>query len=117
MPNTNSTTMLDAAIATGVSAAVPLKRGNDESKATFHAYGTTSAGSGSATIVIEVSNEASPSTAATAVDWITAGTITLTLGTTQVDDGFSMNAAWRWVRARLSAISGTDATVYVRIGA
>lgn len=80
---------------------------------TFHAYGITSAGSGAATIVIEVSNLATPAANA---DWITAGTITLTLGTTRTSDGFATSAGWKHVRARVSAFSGTGATVNVLIG-
>ena len=79
---------------------------------TFQAYGETSAGAGAATIVIEVSNVEEPG----ANDWITAGTINLTLATTRTTDGFTMQAAWRNVRARVSAISGTNATVTVRMG-
>lgn len=79
---------------------------------TFQAYGATSAGAGSATIVIEVSNVETPSTN----DWITMGTITLTLSTTRSSDGFASTAAWRNVRARITAISGTNATVSVRMG-
>lgn len=77
---------------------------------TFSAHGTTSAGSGAATIIIEASNQNTPSV------WITLGTITLTLGTTETADAFVSDAPYRYVRARISAISGTDATVYVEMG-
>lgn len=103
------TPLLEAVIATGSGSAVkpatPWR--------TFQAYGATSAGSGAATIIIEVSNIESPTSDA---DWITAGTITLTLGTTRTTDGFVMFAGWRNVRARVSAISGTNATVSVYLG-
>lgn len=82
---------------------------------TFQAMGQTSAGSGSATIIIEASNKAAP-VEGTNVDWTTLGTITLTLGTTQTNDAFVSAASWRWVRARVSAISGTDATVNAYVG-
>lgn len=82
---------------------------------TFQAMGTTSSGSGSATIIIEASDKATPATG-TNVDWTTLGTITLTLGTTQTNDGFVSYASWRWVRARVSAISGTGATVNAYLG-
>ncbi len=76
---------------------------------TFEAYGTTSSGAGSATIIIEVRNdETSP--------YITMGTITLTLGTAAIADGFVSSAAWRYVRARLTAISGTNAAVTANVG-
>jgi hypothetical protein len=80
---------------------------------TFQAFGETSAGAGASTIVIEVSDIENPATDA---DWILMGTITLTLGTTRTTDGFVSNAAWRNVRARITAISGTNATVSVRMG-
>lgn len=85
---------------------------------TFSASGETSAGAGSATIQIQVSNADDPSETAVSGDshgaWITAGTITLTLATTVSSDGFAINAPWKWARAWISAISGTDATVNVR---
>lgn len=81
-------------------------------KTTYQATGTTTAGAGSATIIVEVTNVEAP-TADT--QWTTAGTITLTLGTAEVAGGFAMDAAWRNVRARLSAISGTGAKVSVRL--
>jgi hypothetical protein len=82
---------------------------------TLHAYGETSAGSGAATIIIEVTNIEAPATATT-VDWVTACTISLTLGTTRTGDACTIAAPWRLIRARVSAISGTDASVNVRIG-
>lgn len=77
---------------------------------TFHASGTTASGSGSATILIEVSNNTSSA-------WITMGTITLTLGTTATADGLSKIVPWKFARARVSAISGTGASVTVTMGA
>lgn len=76
--------------------------------ATFQANGITTAGTGSATIDIEVSNNES--------DWIIMGTITLTLGTTSTSDGFASSSAWAFVRSNVTAISGTGATVTVTIG-
>ena len=111
MSQTGSVKLLDAVIAT--------ERGSNHPprgvKRTFQAEGTTSAGAGAATIIIQASNATAPA-AATDVDWVTLGTITLTLATTKSNDGFTTDAAWRWVRARLSAISGTDATVTVWMG-
>ena len=106
-----STAVLTDATATTSSAAQRPANG----VRTFHVYGATTAGAGTATVVIEVSNIETPATAGTA-DWITAGTVTLTLGTTRVSDGFVMDAPWRNVRARVSAISGTGASVSVRMG-
>lgn len=62
----------------------------------------TGTGAVSATVIVEVSLDNST--------WITAGTITLS-GTTSAADGFVMDAPWRYMRARISAISGTGATV------
>ena len=76
---------------------------------TYSASGTTSAGSGSATIVIEVRNDTSEA-------YITMGTITLTLGTTATADGLSSIVPWKYTRARVTAISGTNATVSVYAG-
>ena len=103
------TPLLEAVIATGAGGAVkPITPYR-----TFQAYGATTAGSGAATIVIEVTNIEAPTSDA---DWITAGTITLTLGTTRTTDGFVMFAGWRNVRARVTAISGTNATVSAYLG-
>jgi len=57
-----------------------------------------------ATVTIQVSNDG--------VNAVTtaAGTITLT-GTTAASDGFATNAAWKYIRAVVSGISGTNATV------
>ena len=79
------------------------------SNKTVQAKGTTSAGAGAATIVIEVTNN-------TDWPWITAGTITLVLGTSATADGFAISAGWKAMRARVSAISGTDAAVSVNVG-
>ncbi len=72
---------------------------------TYQANGTTTAGAGAATILIEVSNVPVPATG----DWITLATITLTLAVTNSSDGFASDAHWRHVRSRVSAISGTNA--------
>lgn len=82
---------------------------------TFHAYGATTAGAGSATIVIEGSDITSPATG-TRVDWVELGTITLTLSTTRTSAGFASQARWRHVRAFVSAISGTGASVNAFMG-
>lgn len=71
----------------------------------FQAVGETSAGSGAATVLIQVSNDG--------VNFITMGTITLTLGTAVTSDGFAAANTWEYYRANVSAISGTDAVVSV----
>ena len=82
----------------------------DSPYATFQAYGTTASGSGSATIKIQGSNLDD------ANSFVDLGTITLTLGTTLSADGFSTSAPWKFVRANVTAISGTTATVNVLMG-
>ncbi len=100
--------MLSAATTTSTGLAIqpyPLDK-------TFQACGTTSAGTGAATTKVEVSDIATPATA----DWITLGTITLTLGTTQTCDGFASASRWKWYRINLSALSGTTGTVTATMG-
>ena len=75
---------------------------------TFQAVGTVSASTGAATVAIEVSLNNS--------DWIQIGLISLTLGTVSTSDGFTSNASWDYVRARVATISGTTATVTVYMG-
>jgi hypothetical protein len=105
------TAIISGAIATGAGSTYEVERrisGNQ--KRVFQATGTTSAGAGAATIVVEVS------LTGTTNEWITLGTITLTLGTTVTTDGFAMDAAWTYVRGNVTAISGTDATVNLYMG-
>lgn len=75
------------------------------------AWGTTSSGAGAATIAVEVSNDGT--------NWVVAGTIVLVLATTVTTgtntDGFTINAGWAYIRANVTAISGTDAAVTVDI--
>lgn len=59
-----------------------------------------------ATVLIEVSNDNK--------QWILMGTITLSGA--EDTDGFAATASWKHSRARVSAISGTDATVTVTMG-
>lgn len=73
------------------------------------AFQATVVGTGAvtATVTIEVSNDG-----VYTVETV-AGTITLS-GTTSNSDGFVMqNAPWKYVRANVTAISGTGATVTV----
>lgn len=91
-----------SAVATGAGPTFNLP---EDGLQTFQASGTTTSGAGAATIVIQVSNDNS--------NWITAGTITLTLGTSATTDGFALSANWKHVRANLTAISGTGAAVTV----
>jgi predicted P-loop ATPase/GTPase len=85
----------------------PFELGSDNK--TFHIVGQTTSGSGAATVVIEVSNN-------TAWPWLPAATINLTLSSTPVADGAVIFAGWKFVRARVSAISGTEARVSASLG-
>jgi hypothetical protein len=62
-----------------------------------------------ATIIIDCSNDN--------VNWNVTplGTITLS-GTTAVADGFTTTAPWKYVRARITAVSGTISSIYVKMG-
>lgn len=93
--------------ATTLATSEELLLGSDSK--TFQAVGTTTAGAGAATVIIEVTNDLT-------WPWITLGTITLVLGTVATSDGLAMLAGWKYVRARLSAISGTGAVVSVAVG-
>lgn len=99
------TTLLSAVTSTGAGTA----SSPDSHSRTFQATGTTSAGSGAATVKVQVSNDNS--------NWIDLGTITLVLGTSATSDGFSSDAAWKYVRGNVTAISGTNATVSLYMGA
>lgn len=107
----NSVVALNAATATGAGEIHQLVCDNR----TFHAVGATSSGAGAATIVIEGSDKPIPATD-TRVDWVTLGTISLTLATTQSGDGFVSLARWRHVRPYVTSISGTGANVTVWFG-
>lgn len=104
MRPTCTTAILSAATATGAgSVFTPWG-----AKRTFQAYGTTSAGAGAASINIEGSNDSS--------NWLTIGNISLTLATTASNDGFASDAPWRFIRANVASISGTNASVSVVMG-
>lgn len=75
---------------------------------TFQASGQTSTSTGAASVLVEVSNDNA--------NWITMGTISLTLDTATTTDGFVSSANWTYVRGRVSSISGTDATVSLFMG-
>lgn len=80
----------------------------DSPNATYQAV-VSGTGAVTATVVIDVSNDN--------INWLDTvmGTITLS-GTTSDSDGFTTNAPWKYVRARVTAISGTGATVQVYTG-
>ena len=80
----------------------------DSPNATFQAI-VSGTGAVSATVDIEYSNDG-----VNALDTV-GGTITLS-GTTSNTDGFTSTAPWKFVRANVTAISGTNATVQVYMG-
>jgi hypothetical protein len=92
--------LLSAVTATGAGSAIA----NSGTTKTYQARGTTSAGAGAATIVIQGSNDGGTS-------WDTIGTITLTLATTSSSDSFASDDRYALVRGNVTAISGTTATV------
>lgn len=102
-------TLLKAATATGAGASINLCGLDQDAASTFQAIGMVSASTGSAVVAIEVSNDN--------VNWITMGTITLTLGTAATSDGFYSQAAWNYVRANVTTLTGADASVTVLMGA
>jgi hypothetical protein len=97
-------TLLSAVTATG--------SGNGQSMAsankTFQATGTTSAGSGAATIDVQGSLDGT--------NWDTIGTITLTLGTSSTSGSFTSEDRYQAIRGNVTALSGTSATVYLYAG-
>ena len=95
-----------AAATTGDAYDFGLNNTPNAPKATFHAV-QTGTGAQTSTTVIEVSNDK--------VRWITAATFTLS-DTTTAQSGFVLDAPWRWVRARCSAITGTDKALNVTMG-
>lgn len=83
--------------------------------ASYQAY-VVGTGAVTATVVIECSNDTS-GVGGTPQYWNSTplGTITLT-GTTSASDGFSSNTSWKWVRARVTAVTGTGAVVQAIMG-
>lgn len=103
--------MLNAAtaVATGqpVSADVYVEQEKIQS---FQAYGSTTAGAGAVVVEIYVSNDGEV--------WIDDPvlTISLTLGTTVTSDGAVIQTSWNYYRADVASISGTGASVTVKMG-
>lgn len=62
-----------------------------------------------ATVIIDCSNDGI--NACTTV----LNTITLS-GTTATSDGFATTASWKYVRARVTAVTGTISSIYVKMG-
>jgi hypothetical protein len=100
--------LLNAATTTGAGTAWNPRDTSAVATYTYHSFqavGNTSASTGAATVLIQVSNDGT--------NFITLGTITLTLGTAATSDGFAVANTWEYYRANLSVVSGTNATVTV----
>ena len=82
----------------------------DSAWGTFQSVATTTAGNVVATVNIYGSNDG-VYWAATAL-----GTITLTSGASPESDGFTTVAPWKWIKAVVSALSGTNGACYVLMG-
>lgn len=101
-------TLLNAVIATATGD--PDFAADRRASRTYQAT-VTGTGAVSATVIIEGSNEDQTSSQS----YVTLATITLS-GTTTATDGFVSLAQWAYVRARLTAISGTGAAVTATMG-
>jgi hypothetical protein len=101
--------LLDAVIQATVGAATEAPTVGDEHVKPDQTFQATVVGSGAvaATVLIQFSNDN--------VGWLTGATITLS-GTTSASDGFASNASWKYKRANLTAISGTNAACTVTMG-
>ena len=75
---------------------------------TFHAYGKVSASTGSAAIDILASNDG--------VEFTTIDTLSLTLGTSVTHDTFENSFGWKFIKANLKTLTGTDAEVTLTMG-
>lgn len=102
--------------AAGITTAVPTYGTpvyKDSPYASFQAI-ETGTGAVTATVIVQASNDEA-TYKGDASNWITIATITLS-GTTSTTDGFTTVAPWKYVRAGVTAISGTGATVKVLMG-
>lgn len=94
-----------------INAATTTTTGNpvapDETKRSYQAT-VVGEGSVSATVIFEGTNEG--------IGYVPLATITLS-GTALASDGFVGESPWTCVRARLTAISGTNAAVTATVGA
>lgn len=96
------TALLNAVTTTATGANVRVFQVNRTFQATVSGTGAVTA-----TVIVESSNDGA--------NFLTLGTITIS-GTTSASDGFVSTATWEYVRARLTAISGTGAAVTVTMG-
>ena len=106
---TNTRVTLQTAAVTGASADYFYGAGSTYGNANKALQATvTGTGAVTATVAIQVSMDN--------VNWLTAGTITLS-GTTSASDGFVLSAApWQYIRSNVTALTGTGASVTVLMG-
>ncbi len=99
-------TLISATTTTGACAGfqVDLRRA-----VTFDIAGLTGSGSGAATVKIQGSNVATPGTN----DWKDLSVTTLVLATTNAGDVAVIQSPVLWLRANVTAISGSSAAVTV----
>lgn len=93
----------------GTTVAAASGRNNPSGMKTYQASGTTSAGAGAATIAIQGSNDGG-------TNWDTIDTISLTLATVTSSSSFASMDRYGLIRANVTAISGTGASVSVNVG-
>jgi hypothetical protein len=100
--------LLNAATTTGAGAAWQERDTTPKYTYGYHSFqavGSTTASTGAATVLIQVSEDGT--------NFLTLGTITLVLGTSATNDGFAVANSWQYYRANVTAISGTGASVTV----
>lgn len=102
----NILTLLENASITGSSGLIKVAG----SLFQVQASATTTAGTGSAIVVIEGSNLPNPTRNS---DWNECGTITLVPTTSGVSDSFPVQTPWDKVRARVTTLSGTGVVLSV----
>lgn len=107
----NVLTLISGQITTDSAPANPALTQALPAKRAFQAYGATTAGAGATVIEIYGSLFGITGT------WVLLGTITLTLGTAVVCDGFASDAPWPYIATKVVSISGTNAAVTVGVGA
>ena len=96
-------TILSVAGSSGSATGIAVNEG--ASVVTFQA--TAATGTGTAAVVIQVSNDGA--------NWLTLGTLSLTLSGAAVTDGFAANSAWVYTRATISGSYTGTVTVVMGI--
>lgn len=97
--------ILSAATATGAGSTFEPNGNGDR---TFQLTGITSAGAGATAVDIEVSNDGA--------NFVSIGRLSLILGTSVTQALMITKAPWRYVRANVISISGTNAVVTLTMG-